>query len=343
MPASEAIITNPKLDSEANPIKHFAGLDSLRGLASVSVAWFHLMYIWGGVAAVVSFSKYGHFGVNLFFVISGFIIPWSMNRAGYSYSMAGRFLLKRIARIEPPYLLSALLALIFSFLGSHAPGYSGPPFHLNWPALFSHLGYLNFFNGLPWLQPVFWSLAVEFMFYMSMALIFPLLNSKDIKLRFSAILVLLALIPFNRHNHFQFGFNMPFFLIGIVLFQWKANLASGFSTCIYIITLVCISQIYMNIGQVLAGVGSALLVAFLNRPIPILHQLGVISFSLYLVHIPVGSRIGNLCLRYLPHSPAWSIASALLSIFASVLFAIAFYYLAEVPAHRLSSRIRFRR
>src|ERR1035441_2897196 len=48
--------------------------------------------------------KYGWLGVEIFFVISGFIIPYSLYKAGYRVSDFTRFLLKRIARLDPPYL-----------------------------------------------------------------------------------------------------------------------------------------------------------------------------------------------------------------------------------------------
>src|SRR6185312_47184 len=80
----------------------------LRGLAASSVFLFHLVCVTHGYIpgdAVHAFFSYGKFGVQFFFVISGFVIPYSMIRANYRTSDFFRFLVKRVVRIQPPYLL----------------------------------------------------------------------------------------------------------------------------------------------------------------------------------------------------------------------------------------------
>ena len=56
---------------------------------------------------------YGWLGVEVFFVISGFIIPYSMLHAGYEFLWHfGRHLVKRIIWLEPPYLASIAVVLV---------------------------------------------------------------------------------------------------------------------------------------------------------------------------------------------------------------------------------------
>src|SRR5215467_12962304 len=62
-------------------------LDALRGLASLAVMWFHftkhaMPEIGDGALRLTG--KYGWLGVQVFFVISGFVIPYSLQRANYS-------------------------------------------------------------------------------------------------------------------------------------------------------------------------------------------------------------------------------------------------------------------
>jgi peptidoglycan/LPS O-acetylase OafA/YrhL len=45
----------------------------------------------------------------MFFVLSGFIIPYSMARASYTVADFPRFVLKRVTRIDPPYLVAIAL------------------------------------------------------------------------------------------------------------------------------------------------------------------------------------------------------------------------------------------
>ena len=54
---------------------------------------------------------WGWAGVEVFFVISGFIIPFTLWQSGYRLKNYARFILKRIIRLDPPYLLSILLAI----------------------------------------------------------------------------------------------------------------------------------------------------------------------------------------------------------------------------------------
>src|SRR3569832_1975532 len=82
-------------------------LDWLRGLAALAVAWFHFT-VGGPLVPDGAFKEAGQFGrhgVDAFFVISGFVIPYSMSRGGYrGWKDSLRFVFKRLARLEPPYL-----------------------------------------------------------------------------------------------------------------------------------------------------------------------------------------------------------------------------------------------
>jgi peptidoglycan/LPS O-acetylase OafA/YrhL len=71
-------------------------LDMLRGIASFAVCWFHLTN--GNVAflpagILKSSGAYGWLGVEVFFVISGFVIPYALERSRYGINDCGTFLL----------------------------------------------------------------------------------------------------------------------------------------------------------------------------------------------------------------------------------------------------------
>lgn len=109
---------------------------------------------------------YGWLGVPVFFVISGFVIPYAMYNAGYSLSHFGRFLAKRLIRLDPPYLASILLILLVGILPTFVPGFAGQRPSFPTAQVLAHLGYLNTFLGYQWLNPVYWSLAIEFQYYL---------------------------------------------------------------------------------------------------------------------------------------------------------------------------------
>ena len=89
-------------------------VELLRGVAALSVAWFHFTNGGGLLKSgwLKASGSYDWLGVEAFFVISGFIIPYSMYRGGFRFPRHfGAFLLKRIIRLDPPYLIAAMLSL----------------------------------------------------------------------------------------------------------------------------------------------------------------------------------------------------------------------------------------
>ena len=89
-------------------------LDALRGLAALSVCLYHFTYgnpdpnpdPW-----ITKVGSFGRHGVDAFFVVSGFVIPFALEQGGYRLRDFWRFLAKRIIRIDPPLFLSMFVAL----------------------------------------------------------------------------------------------------------------------------------------------------------------------------------------------------------------------------------------
>ena len=130
-------------------------IDSLRGLAALSVCLFHLTQFGSLLprGRLAAFGAWGWLGVEVFFVISGFIIPHALDRSHYRLSRYGQFLLRRIIRLDPPYLCSIALVLAVTFLLTLAPGYEGAPFRPSPAGVLAHLLYLNAALGYEWLNP----------------------------------------------------------------------------------------------------------------------------------------------------------------------------------------------
>src|SRR5271166_6626421 len=106
-----------------DPNQRIGVINALRAFAALFVAWGHFV---AGQGKYLSLSgKYGYLGVHIFFVISGFVIPWSLYRGKYVLRDYPRFLLKRNVRLYPPYLASiAVTILVTNFVIApvfHAP------------------------------------------------------------------------------------------------------------------------------------------------------------------------------------------------------------------------------
>src|SRR5229473_3266591 len=116
--------------SEARRMTYSRGrvttVDALRGIASLSVAWFHFTHgnpTFLSEGVLKSSGEYGWAGVHMFFVISGFVIPYALYKAQYSSRQFGRFLAKRIIRLDPPYFADIGLILALAYLVPLIPSF----------------------------------------------------------------------------------------------------------------------------------------------------------------------------------------------------------------------------
>ena len=146
-------------------IRYIPAIDGLRAIAVISVMLYHLGFKW---------IPGGFLGVDLFFVISGYVITRllldSIQRSG-GLDLKG-FYIGRIRRLLPPLLFMLILTIIF--VGVFAPDsikrlLIDAPFALtglmNWWLVFKHQDYFESFGRPPLLQHT-WSLGVEVQFYL---------------------------------------------------------------------------------------------------------------------------------------------------------------------------------
>src|SRR4051812_36838833 len=99
-------------------------INGLRGLAASLVCFYHFVTTTTGYIeseSIRDFFSYGKNGVHIFFVVSGIVIPLSMIKGNYTINSWGKFMFKRLTRLEPPYLLSILLALAYFQLRTFVP------------------------------------------------------------------------------------------------------------------------------------------------------------------------------------------------------------------------------
>lgn len=276
----------------------------------------------------------------MFFVISGFIIPYSLYRAGYRSSDFGLFLVKRIARLDPPYFADILFVIALGYLVPLAPGFRGASPHYTWTQLLCHIGYINAVVGKPWVNPVFWSLGIEFQYYLTIGALFPLLVDRRKTVRFGFLTVLLLGAILIRRGSLVFGW-FPLFVAGILTFQRKVDLISTRTLLagLAVIGIVC----WFVDGHLVSivVVATALIIQFVQVPTSRLTNLGLISYSLYLLHVPVGGKIVNIGTRF-AHTLPTQILVLAAAVVGSISSAVLLYRFVELPSQRLSSSIRYR-
>ena len=165
----------------ASTVHQIAAVQVLRAVAVTLVAWLHAGFpFW--VRSEYHLPDFGIFGVDLFFVISGFIIALvAMRNPGPpGGTVAWRFLVRRLIRIYPIYWMFALLALAV-YLHRHM---ASPR------ELFSLL--LLPVPGAPMILGVAWTLMFEIWFYLAMTAV--LLLSVRYAVHLSTALFVVAIV-----------------------------------------------------------------------------------------------------------------------------------------------------
>jgi peptidoglycan/LPS O-acetylase OafA/YrhL len=151
--------------SSEKPVRHIASIDGLRAIAVTAVVLYHLGISW---------LPGGFLGVDLFFVISGYVITRlildSINKSG-ALDLRG-FYWARLRRIYPGFLFMVFSTIIF--IGVWAPEaikrfLTDLPYALvgmmNWALVARQQDYFESIGRPPLLQHT-WSLAVELQFYL---------------------------------------------------------------------------------------------------------------------------------------------------------------------------------
>jgi len=318
-------------------------IDALRGLAALSVAWYHLTL--SPTLEIPEWLRrsgaYGWLGVEVFFVISGFVIPYALWRGHYQFPRdLGRFFAKRLIRLDPPYLASLALAVALMLVAARTPAFTGPQLHLTAGQLLAHLGYLNALIGYEWLNLVYWTLGIEFQFYVLAAIVFPLLmeaRTATIVILSFAVAAVLDVTAQRFISHYG-----PLFGLGMVAFCLHAGVYRPIVGTILTAVVGLIALASIGPTMTIAGVLTALCLRFFPmvnvRP---LAAFGAISYSLYLLHVPIGARFVNLGARF-AHGAIPSTIVLALGMLLSLIAAVIFYRCVERPAQRWASSISYR-
>src|ERR1017187_7239935 len=143
-------------------------LDVTRGLAALAVVVEHGCehFFPGYLAFANSHFTFGVFGVATFFLVSGFIIPVSMER----HNSLGSFWQARFFRLYPMYWFSifAGLALILLTSASPPPVFGSHP----WWGILANMTMFQTFLGVPNFSGLYWTLTMEMIFYLMCSVLF---------------------------------------------------------------------------------------------------------------------------------------------------------------------------
>jgi peptidoglycan/LPS O-acetylase OafA/YrhL len=168
---SDASLT---LDSQPSPAappvpagRRLAWLDALRGIAALFVVFDHLgYYVLQHLRHIVyQWFDPGQYGVFVFFLVSGYIVPASLERKG---SVRG-FWVSRVFRLYPLYLFALIVAVILWKLGIGGLGRTNSDAET---AAFTHVLMLSNVLGTHNAISVIWTLSYEMAFYLLLTALF---------------------------------------------------------------------------------------------------------------------------------------------------------------------------
>ena len=277
-----------------------AEVDALRGLAALAVVLFHYTtrftdLFGANPPPTISFPA-GHYGVNLFFIISGFVIFMTLERTSRPLD----FVVSRFSRLFPAYWLAILL----TFSITHLLGLPGKL--VDATTAFYNLIMIHGLFRIPHVDGVYWTLEVELLFYCGMFLLYRL---QRLHLIHHALLGLLAL----RLSYFVlervFGINLPWTISRLLILQYIPWFALGISIYLAtsrhgtfarrgpaltaacaILTLLIVDSLF--IAALAVALGAALFLAASGHAPQLRHRtlvwLGSISYPLYLLHENIG-------------------------------------------------------
>ncbi len=341
--------------------KRIYEIDSLRGIAALVVVFAHFQpFFWSRVV------HWGFLAVDLFFIMSGFVLTKTYEARILSGAIGARdFLVRRFARLAPLHYLTLgvfLIAEVVSWLTGHGHA-------VNW-----YMPLYSFFLNLAFLQNVglthemtwngvSWSISTEMV--VNLMWFYVLVRLRPSIAFFVSVIVVAGLFIFttmgaNLDFTFanKFGINIGLvrcvmgFSLGVVMARTmsvngRRSMGGNAGAVLVVALLAFVAYAYQKPGMegadyvvVLFAYPALIFVSLGNRSFlsPILRSkpmvfLGDISYSVYLTHPLIGMVVGRLFgLKVLPYLGMVAVVGAVL------LVATFTYYTVEQPARRYLTR-----
>ncbi|MCW3105352.1 MAG: putative acyltransferase [Bacteroidetes bacterium] len=321
---------------------YFPTINILRGIAALFVCLNHFTCysdfrgsLFPADSAIHRLGESGANGVFIFFVISGFVIPLSLIKDRFKPVELHRYLFRRFIRIEIPYIISIFLVLLTALafaLKNHQP------FEFNAERFLYHIFYVIPFSEYEWYNIIYWTLAIEFQFYIVAGIIHFFLSSGNKWIFYAALALFGASAFIFTDNRLVFHY-APIFLQGILLMSMKSGKLSSRAGLAFI-ALCCIGTAMLFTVEIAAfSAITVLCILYAEVNNKVSDRFGAISYSLYLTHGFIGGNIIYLLSRYISGTSA-KLGLVVVAAAASLLFAALFWKFIENPARVLSKRIR---
>ena len=322
-------------------------LDALRGIAALIVVLFH--YTMGRPEAQFGFNL-GTTGVDLFFIISGFVIFMSLAKVKDSSD----FVINRVSRLYPTYW--ACVSFTFILICAASLYLYGDFRQINILAYLGNLTMFQLYLNISDLDGPYWTMIVEMIFYISILILFHFKLLKFLNIIGITLSVFVAVMTSVFYDYsfikeillwiplLQF---IPLFFAGTIFYKMKAN-KSGLVEQ-YLILAICLTTqilLFYNSGRshqfithieyaTMLTIYFALFIFFVNGKLSFIVSkgtlfLGKISFALYLIHQFISIEIMIPFLTQKLQINFW-IASLIISLPIVIILSTIITYYIEIP------------
>lgn len=330
-------------------------LDAIRGIAALMVVFSHYVErtpVHG--FRVFEFFRPGQFGVVVFFMLSGFVIPYSFKHSGGDVRGV---LISRFFRLYPAYWLSVLLAAVSATLFLQTP-ISSKMIMANLTMIQKLLGYPDAFG-------IYWTLLVELIFYALCVLLALMGFIYNLKVRMTLSIFLLFIGLVTSFARFKYGISTPVGVIvslSMMLFgsMWREFVVNGDNVAmkcsfIWVVLFIVIfpfisifaynfdrglgeNAINYSISFVSGVVAFMLLTTAFKVHGKIFLYLGAVSYSMYLLH-PFVLEFTNSKFNL---SSGFHLAAFIAYVLVTIILASFSYHLIERPSVSLGKKLRNR-
>lgn len=346
------------------PRDRYANIDGLRAIAALCVMVEHMF---GdllrqtapgagpmrevGTALSQSISL-GRYGVALFFLISGFVVPFSIRG---EHPLA-HFAISRLFRLYPALWFALAVLTATAWLSGLPPTVA---------TVLANMTMAPTVLGQPWLSPIYWTLFVELVFYVLIGLLFSAETLRRVAVLLALALGLIAatVVPVMLRIHgvatlpVQYlGLHLAYLFIGLLLRLGLVErcrgaigaalllvLAQGGAVLLVADFSLARADMFIIDGRVPVLSAYALAVATFwiavraDRPRSmLLAQIGLISYSMYLLHWSVN----NALYHFMPLTGSMrDVVTMIVCTLSTLVVAWMVYRLVELPMIRFGRHV----
>jgi peptidoglycan/LPS O-acetylase OafA/YrhL len=340
------------------PAQRLPAIDALKGLGCMLIVWHHLAF-YGPMSDVVhpyapwltgGLYDYGRMAVQVFLVLAGFLAAASLAPQGVAaFTRPGPLILKRYRRLVLPYLVAVAASVMVAALVRPWFDHSSVPAAPTLLQIVAHAFLLQDLLGEEALSAGLWYVVIDLQLFAVCVLVFsfarllaqrwPQLSDQP-GVWLVSVLALLSLFVFNRQSGLDTTalYFFASYALGMLAF-WIAAVSSARTRTRWILGVgaVCVLALVLDFRgrMALATAVALLLVWFQSRwqtgrsrdgfRQPWLEQVGLMSYSIFLIHFPVCVLVNAVVSYFWPGDLLASVLGLLAAFGLSLLAGAALY------------------